>query len=260
MVVVFFGDVVGRIGRRALAVAIQSLRRGGRIDLVIANCENASGGKGIDPGAAEELYDSGVDVLTSGNHVWQHSSIVSYIHEEPRLLRPLNFPRSSPGRGWTVARIKDGGGVAVINLIGRAFMGPAECPFDAVSRVVDEVRASARAVVVDMHAEATSEKVAMGRFLDGRVSAVVGTHTHVQTADACVLPKGTAYITDVGMCGPENSVLGMRTDQVLRRFMTQMPVRFEVATGPALACGVRITLDDASGRAGAIEVLRLRVE
>jgi len=225
---------------------------------VIANCENAAGGKGVDPDAAEELYDAGVDVLTSGNHVWQHRTIVPHMESDRRLLRPLNFPRGVPGRGWTVQMAPHDTPVAVINLIGRAFMAPVDCPFQAVSDVLEEVRSQAAVIVVDMHGEATSEKVAMGRFLDGKVSAVVGSHTHVQTADARVLPGGTAYVTDAGMCGPEESVLGMRTDQVLRRFLTQMPTRFDVASGPTVVHGALMDVDTQSGRATAIRAVRER--
>lgn len=230
------------------------------IEFVIANCENAAGGKGVDPDAAEELYDAGVDVLTSGNHVWQHRAIIPYMEGDRRLLRPLNFPRAVPGRGWTVQTAADGTPVGVVNLIGRAFMAPVDCPFQAVSDVLEEVRAQASVIVVDMHGEATAEKVAMGRFLDGRVSAVVGSHTHVQTADARVLAGGTAYVTDAGMCGPEESVLGMRTEQVLRRFLTQMPTRFEVASGPAVVHGVVIDVDVQSGKAMRIRAVEERGE
>ncbi len=226
---------------------------------MVANCENASGGKGIDPDGAEELYDAGVDVLTSGNHVWQHRSIVSYMASDSRLLRPLNFPRDVPGRGWTVREVAGCGPVAVANLIGRAFMGPADCPFRAMSNDLDEIHKQASVVIVDMHAEATSEKVAMGRFLDGRVSAVVGSHTHVQTADARILPGGTAYITDAGMCGPDESVLGVKTEQVVRRFLTQMPTRFDVADGPVVVCGVVVDIDAATGRARGIQTIQERV-
>jgi len=256
MRLLFLGDVVGRSGRRAVAEFVRNLRGREAVEFIIANCENAAGGKGVDPDAAQELYDAGVDVLTSGNHVWQHRTIIPYIESDPRLLRPLNFPRGVPGRGWTVQKGRTiDVPVAVVNLIGRAFMAPVDCPFRAVSDVLDEVRARAAVIVVDMHGEATSEKVAMGRFLDGRVSAVLGSHTHVQTADARLLPGGTAYITDAGMCGPEDSILGMRTDQVLRRFLTQMPTRFEVAAGPAVVHGVLVEIDQVSGRAIGIRVL-----
>jgi metallophosphoesterase (TIGR00282 family) len=227
------------------------------VDFVVANCENASGGKGIDPDSAEELLDSGIDVLTSGNHVWQNSGIVPYIEENDRLLRPENFPPGVPGRGWTVrSSVRTRSRVGVLNLIGRVFMGPADCPFNAATRVLEALHKETRVVLVDMHGEATSEKVGMGRFLDGKVSAVVGSHTHVQTADEAVLAGGTACLTDAGMCGPIESILGVRTDQVLRRFLTQMPVRFEVAPGPVVVQGAMIDVDEATGRATAIRRLR----
>ena len=240
------------------------------IQFVIANGENASGGKGIDPRSAEELYESGVDVVTTGNHVWQNRDIIPYMRETDRLLRPLNFARDVPGLGWTVqtARRSDVR-VGVLNLIGRVFMPPAECPFRAGAEAVEELRRHSSVIVVDMHAEATSEKVGMGRFLDGKVSAVFGSHTHVQTADEGILPGGTAYLTDAGMCGPEDSVLGVKTEPVLQRFLTQMPVRFEVAAGPVrfdvatgtvIVQGGMVDVDEATGRASAIRRVRERVE
>jgi len=231
------------------------------IQFVIANGENASGGKGIDPRSAEELYESGVDVVTTGNHVWQNRDIIPYMRETDRLLRPLNFARDVPGLGWTVqtARRSDVR-VGVLNLIGRVFMPPAECPFRAGAEAVEELRRHSSVIVVDMHAEATSEKVGMGRFLDGKVSAVFGSHTHVQTADEGILPGGTAYLTDAGMCGPEDSVLGVKTEPVLQRFLTQMPARFDVATGTVIVQGGIVDVDEATGRASAIRRVRERVE
>jgi hypothetical protein len=260
MLILFLGDVVGRPGRRAIREIVPRLAGARGIDFVVANCENASGGKGIDPDGAEELRDAGVDVLTSGNHVWQHRTIVSYIRENRRLLRPFNFARDVPGVGWTVCRARRSGvPVAVLNLIGRVHMAPADCPFRSASAALEELRGQANVVVVDMHGEATSEKVGMGRFLDGKVSAVVGSHTHVQTADETVLAGGTAYLTDAGMCGPEDSILGVKTGQVLHRFLTQMPTRFEVASGPVIVQGAVIQVDDLTGRAIAIERVRERV-
>jgi metallophosphoesterase (TIGR00282 family) len=261
MRILFLGDVVGRPGRRALARVVPPLIAREGVNFVVANCENASGGKGVDPAAAEELRDIGVDVLTSGNHVWQHRAIVAYLDESSRLLRPQNFAPGVPGRGWTVQPAgRSGTPVGVLNLIGRVFMPPAECPFRAAEEAVAALRDRAAIIIVDMHGEATSEKIAMGRFLDGRVSAVVGSHTHVQTADEAILPGGTAYLTDGGMCGPEASVLGMRTDQVLRRFLTQMPTRFEVASGPVLVQGALIDVDESSGRATGMRRVHERVD
>lgn len=261
MRLLFLGDVVGRPGRRAISQTLPRLRAREGVQFVVANCENASGGKGIDPRSAEELHAAGVDVLTSGNHVWQNRDIIAYMRESDRLLRPLNFPRDVPGIGWTVQPAKRSDvAVGVLNLIGRVFMAPADCPFYAAMEAVDELRKRTAIILVDMHAEATSEKVGMGRFLDGKVSAVVGSHTHVQTADEAVLPGGTAHLTDAGMCGPENSVLGVKTDQVLQRFLNQMPVRFEVATGPVLVQGALIDVDDDTGRATEIRRIRERVD
>src|SRR5882724_3894976 len=248
MRLLFLGGVVGRPGRRALAAFLPRLMARESIQFVIANGENASGGKGIDPRSAEELYESGVDVVTTGNHVWQNRDIIPYMRETDRLLRPLNFARDVPGLGWTVqtARRSDVR-VGVLNLIGRVFMPPAECPFRAGAEAVEELRRHSSVIVVDMHAEATSEKVGMGRFLDGKVSAVFGSHTHVQTADDAILPGGTAHLSDAGMCGPEDSILGVRSDRVLERFVTQMPVRFEVASGPVVVQGAMVEVDEASG-------------
>jgi hypothetical protein len=259
MRVAFFGDVVGRPGRRAVAIVLRQLRREEPIDFVVANGENAAGGKGIDPGSAEELQDAGVDVITTGNHVWQVREIVPYLRENGRVLRPLNFAPGTPGNGWAVRTTRDGRPVAVVNLIGRVFMGPADCPFRAIDAVLPDVRATTPIVIVDMHGEATSEKVGMGRYLAGRVSAVIGSHTHVQTADERVLDGGTAVLTDAGMCGPEDSILGVRTDRVLERFLSQMPVRFEVASGPVVVQGALVDVDPETGRATAIRRFRERV-
>jgi len=252
MRLLFLGDVVGRPGRQAVRRRLRALRREQAIDFVVANGENAAGGKGLDPDSAEELFDAGVDVLTSGNHVWQHSRLIPVLEHESRIVRPANFPAGNPGRGWTVQRAADGRSVGVVNLIGRAFMGSYDCPFGAADRILAEIASEADVVLVDMHAEATAEKVAMGWHLAGRVAAVVGSHTHVQTADDRVLPGGTGYLTDAGMCGPVDSVIGMRREEVLRRFITQMPVRFEVAKGPVILQGAFVEVDPGNGRATAI--------
>lgn len=260
MQLLFLGDVVGRPGRRAVLAVLPRLTKAEGVEFVVANCENASGGKGIDPDAAEELFDAGVDVLTSGNHVWQHREIVPYLTENTRLLRPANFAPGTPGAGWTV-RSRRGSSVrvGVLNVIGRVFMGPADCPFRAADAAVDEMRRETPVILVDAHCEATSEKGGLAWHLDGRVSAVIGSHTHVQTADETILPGGTALLTDAGMCGPELSVLGMKTEQVVRRFLTQLPVRFDVASGPVLVQGVLVDIDEATGRARTIRRVRERV-
>ena len=260
MKLLFFGDIVGRPGRRAVEALLPRLRATEGVQFVIANCENASGGKGIDPDNAEQLFDLGIDVLTSGNHVWRNPAIVPYVRENQRLLRPCNFPPGNPGVGWVVRSVaKSGQKVGVLNLIGRVFMGPADCPFQVAETAVDAIRQQTNIIFVDMHGEATSEKVGMARFLDGKVSAVLGSHTHVQTADEAVLPNGTASLTDAGMCGPEDSILGVRTDRVLERFLTQMPVRFDVATGPVIVQGAIVDIDEESGRATRIERVRERI-
>jgi metallophosphoesterase (TIGR00282 family) len=258
--ILFLGDVVGKPGRRAVADAVPHLIATAAVDFVVANCENASGGKGVDPRAARELFAAGVDVLTSGNHVWAKREILDYIRDSDMLLRPENFAPGSPGRGCTVKPSRSGVPVAVLNLIGRVFMGSFDCPFRAADAILPSLRSRAAVIVVDMHAEATSEKVAMGWHLDGRVAAVVGSHTHVQTADARVLPGGTAYLTDAGMCGPLDSVIGVKRELVLQRFLTQMPNRFEVAGGPVLLQGALIDADEATGRARSITRLQQTVE
>ena len=258
MKLLYFGDVVGKAARRAVAQFAQRAVARGEADFVVANGENASGGLGIDPGTAREMLSAGIDVLTSGNHIWQKREIYSFLDSSDRLLRPANFAPGVPGRGFGVFTSRKGVSVAVVNLIGRVFMAPADCPFRAAEDVLGRIGESARVILVDMHAEATSEKVAMGRYLDGRVSAVLGSHTHVPTADEEVLPGGTAYLTDTGMSGPVDSVIGMRTDTVVRRFLDQLPARFEVADGPVRVHGALVDVDETSGKARS--VVRLREE
>lgn len=260
MRLLFLGDVVGKPGRRAVVESVPHLVATADADLVVANCENASGGVGIDPRAASELLKAGVDVLTSGNHIWAKRDIVEYMRDSDVLLRPLNFVPGSPGRGFTVKRSRSGVEVGIVNLIGRVFMGSYDCPFRAADAALAALAGRARVIVVDMHAEATSEKVAMGWYLDGRVSAVIGSHTHVQTADERVLPEGTAYLSDAGMCGPRDSVIGVKRELVIERFLTQMPTRFETAGGPALLQGALIDVDEESGRARAITRVQQTIE
>lgn len=260
MRIAFFGDVVGKPGRRGVARVLSGLRASETIDFVVANGENSAGGIGIDPGSARELLSAGVDVLTSGNHVWAKREILDYINDSDVVLRPANFAPTNPGWGYAVRTTRSGTPIAVINLIGRVFMNTYDCPFRTADAVLEAIGARAKVVLVDMHAEATSEKVAMGWHLDGRVSMVVGSHTHVQTADERILPKGTAYITDAGMCGPRDSVIGVKRDQVLRRFLTQMPGRFEVADGAVLVQGVVVDVDDATGMASGIRRFQEIVE
>lgn len=251
MRILMIGDVVGKPGRRAIETLVPSMRRELAIDFVIANGENSAGGFGITPSTARDLLDAEVDVITSGNHIWKHKEIVPYINGEWPLIRPANYPSESPGRGYI--RIAD---TAVINLMGRVFMNTLDCPFRTVDRILENLSSgdAPRFIFVDFHAEATSEKQAMGWYLDGRVSAVVGTHTHVATADTRVLPGGTGFVTDVGMTGPSNSVIGCQVPIVLEQFLSQMPVRLAVAEeGPAILNAVVVELDEISGRAVSVK-------
>ena len=257
MKILFIGDVVGKPGRNAVAALVPKLRRERDVSLVVANGENSAHGAGLTASTVQTLLDAGVDVITSGDHTWDQKEIYEVIEREPRLLRPLNFPPSSPGRGSAVVNVEDKTAVAVVNLIGRVYLPNNDCPFRAAHAEVARLHKQTNLIIVDFHAEATSEKIAMGRFLDGQVSAVLGTHTHVATADERILPKGTAYISDVGMCGPHDSVLGREVDAVLRRFLTQMPQKMEVASGDIALCGVIVEVDENTGRARLIERIRV---
>ncbi|HOV78684.1 MAG TPA: TIGR00282 family metallophosphoesterase [Bacillota bacterium] len=253
MRLLLIGDVVGRSGRRAVKINLAELIREFDLDLVIANGENAAGGKGITKEVAEELFSSGVDVLTMGNHVWNKKEAFDYIGREKRIIRPANYPPGTPGAGARIFETRRKVKTAVVNLAGRVFLQPLDCPFRAADEMIERLKNDAAVVVVDFHAEATSEKVAMGWYLAGRVSAVVGTHTHVQTADERILPGGTAYITDLGMTGPCNSVIGVKKEIIIERFTTQMPQSFEVATGPFQFNAVVIDIDENSGEALSIK-------
>lgn len=258
MKLLFIGDIFGRPGRELVRHGVSALVRAHGVDFVIANAENAAGGAGITREIAGELLESGIDVLTSGNHIWDKREALAFIDAEPRLIRPANYPAGAPGSGSYVAASRDGVSVGVINVMGRIFLAPLDCPFATVTREIARVReAGATVIFVDFHAEATSEKLALGWFLDGQVTAVVGTHTHVQTADERVLPKGTAYLTDVGMTGPHDGVIGMERSAVIARFTTGMPSRFDPATGDPRLHAVMLTADPTSGRASAIERLAL---
>ncbi|MEZ5126053.1 MAG: TIGR00282 family metallophosphoesterase [Thermoleophilia bacterium] len=251
MKLLFIGDVFGQPGRDALLGWLPGFREQHAIDFVIVNGENVANGAGITSKLAEKLLAGGVDVITTGNHVYRQREVYSFLNVDDRIVRPANYPAGSPGRGLTVRRSGGGEEVAVINLSGHLFMGIGMSPFRVVDRLVEEARGLADTVVVDLHAEATSEKVAMGHYLDGRVTAVVGTHTHVQTSDARVLPRGTAYVSDVGMTGPVESVIGVRTDIIVQRFLTELPAQFEVAEGPVRINGVLI--QTSGGKAISIE-------
>lgn len=238
------GDVIGRPGRRAVHSLMPGLRHQFQLDTVIANAENAAGGKGLTPATAEELLQSGVDVLTSGNHIWAQKEIIPHLDGELPILRPLNYSPYAPGRGYLMC-----GQVLVVNLAGRTFMGDADCPFRAMDQLLEKLHDKLSVVIVDFHAEATSEKNAMGYYLDGRVSAVLGTHTHVGTVDARILPQGTAFITDVGMVGPTDSVIGDDAKAVIQRFLTQMPHRLSVGEGSVLFNSVLLEIEPSVGKA-----------
>ncbi len=256
--VLALGDIVGRPGRRAVVQLVPELRQRLRIDFCLVNGENLAGGAGIMPEEAKEILDAGVDVITTGDHVFKKKQIIPYMESTDRLLRPANLSPQAAGRGSGCYPVSAGRAVGVISVIGRSFMTSlADCPFRAAADLARKLRGRTPIVLVDFHAEATSEKIAMGWRLDGEVSAVLGTHTHVQTADERILPGGSAYITDLGMCGPHDSIIGRRKDRVLKYLTTQMPQRFDVAKGDVKLCGVVLTIDAGSGRALSIERLRL---
>jgi metallophosphoesterase (TIGR00282 family) len=255
MLILAIGDIIGKPGRWAVRELLPRLRQEYGVDLVIANGENAAGGIGLTPDTAQELLAAGVDVLTSGNHIWAQKEIIPYLDGEMPILRPLNYPPGVPGRGYIVRN-----GALAVNLIGRTFMSNLDCPFRGMDQLLAELKPKPPVIIVDFHAEATSEKVAMGRYLDGRVSAVLGTHTHVGTIDAQVLPRGTAYVTDIGMTGPMDSIIGDDAEMVLQRFLTALPHRLSVGTGKVMLNAILVKVDDKSGRAVSIERLYRETE
>jgi metallophosphoesterase (TIGR00282 family) len=257
MRVLILGDTVGRPARRAISELLPSLIAREAIQLVIANAENAAGGMGVDINSAQELFSSGIDVLTSGNHIWKKKEIYSYFDTHDNLLRPANYPEGAPGRGWIEWQGGTGRRAFIVNIQGRVFMNAVDDPFRCVDRLLREHRHFCPVVIVDMHAEATSEKNAMGWYLDGRASIVFGTHTHVQTADERILPKGTAYITDLGMCGALDSVIGIEKETVIAGFLSQLPRRFEVASENVVLQGVVLDVEETSGKAQAIRRIRI---
>ena len=260
MRILFIGDIFGKPGRDIARRAIPPIVEQRDIDFVIANVENSAAGFGVTGDIADTILGYGVDVMTSGNHIWDKKEVLDYIPRQPKLLRPANFPAGVPGRGSFIARTRTGEPVGVLNLMGRIFMPPLDDPFAAAIREVDALRAKARVVIVDFHAEATSEKIAMAWHLDGRATAVFGTHTHVQTADERILPKGTACLTDVGMTGPHDSIIGVTVDAALSRFVNGMPAKFEAASGAGRLNAVIVTADPATGKATAIERLNLSAQ
>jgi metallophosphoesterase (TIGR00282 family) len=255
MNILFIGDIVGRPGRELIRKGLRPLIDHHGVDLTIANAENAAAGFGVTKDIGDSLLEWGVDVMTSGNHIWDKKEVFGYIDTEPRLLRPANYPAGVPGRGSYLAHTGDGRAVGVVNVMGRVFMLQIDDPFAVVLKEIEALRPKTRVIVVDFHAEATSEKIAMGWHLDGKATLVVGTHTHVQTADERILPNGTAYMTDAGMTGPHDGIIGMERDPSLARFLSGMPTKFEPATANPRLNGVLVSVDDKTGRA--ISVARL---
>jgi 2',3'-cyclic-nucleotide 2'-phosphodiesterase len=257
MRVLIIADIFGEPGREAVKKLLPGIKTEEKIDLCIANGENAAGGFGITPKIAEQLFSWGVDIITMGNHVWDRKEVLEII-EDARMTRPANYPAGVPGRGWTVITVDKATSVGVVNLSGRVFMGNYDCPFRSAEKIVEELKNKVQIIIVDMHGEITSEKVALGWYLDGRVSAVIGTHTHVPTADERILPGGTAYITDVGLTGSLDSVIGVKKEMIIKRFLTQMPVRFEEATANVVLAGAIIDIDEKTGKA--ISIKRIKKE
>ena len=258
MKVLFIGDIVGKIGRNATKALIPTVATRYKIDLVVANGENAAGGFGITDKIVTELLNCGVNIITTGNHIWDKKEFIPQISKEDRVLRPLNYPPGVPGFGSLLYSLRNGIKVAVINLSGRVFMSPIDCPFRVGKEEIQRLSSETKIMIIDFHAEATSEKIAFGYYVDGKVSAVVGTHTHVQTADEKILPGGTAYITDVGMTGPGDSVIGIEKGQIIERFLTSMPMRFETAKGEGIFSALVIEIDEESGKSTAVQRLQLK--
>ncbi len=254
--ILFIGDIVGKPGREAIKKFLKPLQLEHQIDVTIANGENAAAGKGLTKEIAEELYTNGIQFLTMGNHVWDQREIMNFIDREPRLIRPANYPVGAPGQGHGYIRTM-GKKIGVLNLSGRVFLPPLDDPFSGAIRWINQIKQETPIVIVDFHAEATSEKVALGWFLDGKVSAVLGTHTHIQTADARLLHQGTAYITDVGMTGPRDSVLGVKKEIIINRFLTQLPAKFELASGPIQLNAVVLDIDEDTGRTRKINTIQM---
>ncbi len=257
MKILLIGDIVGRPGREAISRIVPDFRKRNNIDFVVANAENIAGGSGLTMATADELFDSKIDVLTSGDHIWKQREIYARLDDDKRILRPSNYPESCPGRGASIVNSSSGKPIGVLNVLGRVFTNHVDrCPFKSCEEEVEMLSEKTNIILVDMHAEATSEKIALGRFLDGKVSAVVGTHTHVQTADEKILPKGTAYITDLGMTGPHDSVIGRATDSIIEHFLSCMPTRFEMAKGDVELQGAVVDIDENTGKA--VSIIRAR--
>ncbi len=261
MNILCIGDIVGRPGREAVGGLLPKLKEEFQIDLTIVNAENSAGGAGITPRIANQLFKMGCDVITLGDHVWDKREIYEYLNETKNIIRPLNFPSGAPGKGWCIAETASRVKIGIINLLGRVFMRyNVTCPFQELKTVVDQIHKQTPNIIVDMHAEATSEKIALGLFIDGQVSAIVGTHTHVPTADERVLPKGTAYITDLGMTGPHDSVIGQNKEAIIQRFLMSMPSKFQVAVEDVRLNGVIVEIDSQTGLASGIKRIRRSYE
>lgn len=261
MKILLIGDVVGRPGREAVKKIVPGLRKDRIIDFVVANAENIAGGSGMTPATIDELLDSQVDVLTSGDHVWKKKEIYEKLEKDARVLRPANYPEVCPGRGATVVKSNSGKAVAVINVLGRVFTNHTDsCPFRAAENQIEKISKDTKVILVDVHAEATSEKIALGRFLDGKASVIFGTHTHVQTADEKILPRGSAYITDLGMTGPQDSVIGRKVEAIIEHFLTCMPAKFDIAEGAVELQGAIVEIDEKTGKAISIERVREKIE
>lgn len=260
MKILFIGDIIGSPGRMALRELLPDFISRKKINFVIANCENSAAGFGVTKTVVEELFKNHIDVLTSGNHIWNKREVLEFIGDYDRLLRPANYPPATPGAGSVLVPLKSGEYVGVLNLAGRIFMQPIDCPFVTAKSIIAKLREKTKIIIVDMHAEATSEKKALGWYLDGEVSAVLGTHTHVQTADEEILPQGTAYISDAGMTGPFDSVIGIKKEAIIERFLTQMPNKFDLARDDIRMQGVLLNIDEASGKANSIERISVKLK
>ncbi len=256
--ILFIADIVGRNGLERVQKRLETLFQEMNVDLIVANGENLHNGLGITPSLATQCFEMGIDVLTGGNHIWNQSHIRKFLNKTDRLLRPINYPEGTPGKGSTLVQGRNGQPVGVINVQGRTFMYPINDPFRRTLEEAKRLRVDTPIVMVDFHAEATAEKVALGRYLDGQVSALIGTHTHVQTADEQIFPNGTGYLSDAGMTGPQHSVIGMDTEVAIKRFMTQLPERYRLGTGPIQFCGVLITVDRLSGKCLSIKRIQER--
>ncbi len=261
MKILLIGDIVGSPGREAIKKIVPQIRKDRCIDFVVCNAENAAGGSGITPQIADELLGAQVDVLTSGDHIWKKKEMFERLEKDKRILRPSNYPESCPGRGATIIKSNSGKSIGVVNVLGRVFTRNINgCPFDAAEKEVEKLSKDTKIILVDMHAEATSEKIALGRFLDGKVTATFGTHTHVQTADEKILPRGSAYITDLGMTGPQDSVIGRKVETIIEHFVTCMPAKFDIAEDDIELQGAVVEIDEKTGTALSIERLKEKVK